>query len=234
VLSIHNIWVRTDGTVAEAWLFPAEPAPSEYLLVSPSGPVITQLNIWAGLFGNIHQEQLGELGFGFEEWFYPDDDPEGAYAKVVSFGTVNIEGEIHTVSLVIKLIPVLEPPRINKINIASSGASADDPETGKKLELTADLHTPLLYKVKRCTWTGSNFSGPGTGDPEDNCRWSYTPKEGDGPKRDTYGKKNLTLTVVWDYGIHKSAYSRSKSKDYKVFFTKKGDDNSDDDPNWFD
>lgn len=125
-------------------------------------------------------------------------------------------------------------PRIEEIHIQSSGISPDDPETGKNVNLWADLDVPAPFEVQRCTWTGNNFTEPGEGDPDDSCRWSYTPIKGEGPKRETYGDKNLTLTVAYRYDTEESAFQHSKSRDYKVFFKKSGDDDSDAEPNWFD
>jgi hypothetical protein len=230
VLSINDMQVSLqDGTVVVT-LFPGNPQPSEWFIGPPPAPPI-QFFSWFGIFGAFHINEFGQGGFTIDNWEYPTGQ---TYArKTYNQSQVSAEGS-HQESTTIELIPVIDPPRIDKINIQSKGMSADDPETGEELELSADLFEIFPFKAERCTWTGNNISGSGAGDPEDNCRWSYTPKEGEGPERDTYGQKDLMLDVVFSFGADRHAITISKSQDYKVFFTKKGDDDSNSKPNWFD
>ena len=229
VLNIIDMRVSTENGSVVLQLFPGEPKPVEWLIIPPV-TAIKQFQWWSG-FGLFHDDELGEGGFTIDNWQYPAGD---IYARKFYSRNKTVETAFLTETTIIEISPISDSPRIDKINIVGHGLSPDDPETGEDLELSADLHVPLLYEIERCTWTGNNFSGSGVGDTDDNCRWTYKPKEGIGPKRDTYGQKNLKLKVVYRYGVHSSAFSLSKSADYKVFFSKKGDDDSDGEPNWFD
>jgi len=229
VLTITDMRVSSENGTVTLDLFPGEPKPVELLIIPPV-TAIKQFQWWSG-FGLFHEDELGQGGFSIDNWQYPVGE---VYARKTYSRNMTIENADFTESTTIELTPVPDPPRIDVINIESKGSSADDPETGEILELSADLYVPFLFEIERCTWTGNNFTGPGTGDVDDSCRWTYKPKEGKGPERDTYGKKDLKLTVVYRYGARQAAVLLSKSKDYKVFFTKKGDDDSDGDPNWFD
>jgi len=229
ILAIEDMLIsEQDGTV-EVTLFPGDPKPTEWLLFPPAPP--QKFFQWFGVFGNFHLDELDVGGFLISNWDYPEGD---IYARK----TFNRNKVFETLLLeevtIIELRPVEDPPRIDKINIESTGISLKDPEAGKDVILTADLYTPFPFDIRKCTWTGNNFTGSGVGDPDDDCRWKYQPKKGEGPQRDTYGDKNLTLTIVYDFGVNESALDLSKSKQYKVFFSKKGDDDSNSQPNWFD
>jgi len=217
-----------DGTVVLT-LFPGQPKPNEWIVAPPAQPI--KFFQWFGEFGFFHSDESGPGGFTISNWEYPDGQ---VYARKTYNRSDIIDGLTQEESTTIELLPVFDPPRIDKINIESRGVSVNDPETGEGIDLTADLFVPFPFEIERCTWTGSNFTGSGTGDPDDNCRWFYTPKKGEGPGRDTYGQKDLTLDVVLRFGAEQSTVVLSKSRDYKVFFAKKGDDDSNSKPNWFD
>jgi hypothetical protein len=229
VLFINDMQVSAnDGTVVVK-LFPGNPGPNEWIIFPPASA--QQFFHWFGVFIGFHTAESGVGGITIENWEYPDGE---VYARKTYSGNLSNDGVYHTEETTIELIPVPDPPRIDKINIDSKGFSAKDPETGEEVELSADIYLPFLYQIERCTWTGNNFTGSGIGDPDDDCRWTYTPKEGEGPRRDTYGDKNLTLTVTFKYGATQSHFDLARSENYKVFFTKKGDDDSNSKPNWFD
>ena len=229
VLTITDMRVSSQNGTVTLDLFPGDPKPVEWLIIPPV-TAIKQFQWWSG-FGLFHEDELGEGGFSIDNWQYPTGD---IYARKTYSRNKTVETAFLTENTTIELSPIPDPPRIDEINIVSHGLSPDDPETGEDLELSADLHVPFLFEIERCTWTGNNITGSGVGDPDDNCRWTYKPKEGKGPRRDTYGQKNLKLRVVYRYGVESSALALSKSVDHKVFFSKKGDDDSDSDPNWFD
>jgi hypothetical protein len=229
ILTIRDMLISTqDGTV-DLTLFPGNPKPTEWLIFPPAPP--QKSFQWFGSFGNFHINESGAGGFLIRDWEYPDGEiyARKSYNRSQVFETLQM-----VESTTIEIRQVEDPPRIDKINILSAGISVNDPEAGKDAILTADLYTPFPFDIRKCTWTGNNFTGPGVGDPDDSCRWKYKPKKGEGPKRDTYGDKNLKLTIVYDFGVNASALDLSLSKQYKVFFSKKGDDNSNSQPNWFD
>lgn len=227
-LVVRDLLIAGDGTVVMT-LFPADPKPTEWIVFPPAPP--NQFFQWFGTFGLFHVDESGPGGFTIGNWGYPEGQ---IYARKIYDRSEIYEGLVNEESTIIELTPIFDPPRIDKINIESRGVSVDDPETGESVDLTADLYVPFPFEIERCTWTGNNFTGSGIGDPEDNCRWAYTPKQGEGPRRDTYGQKDLTLTVVLRFGAERSTVELSKSRDYMVFFTKKGDDDSNSKPNWFD
>jgi hypothetical protein len=230
VLAVNDMQVSNeDGTVTMR-LFPGDPAPNEWF-VFPQAPPIKFFQ-WFGTFGYFHSGILGTGGFLLDNWQYPADNT--VYARISFVQSESLDGFHHDETTTIELIPVTDPPVINKINIESSGVSIKDPETGKDVNLSADITVPFPFEIRSCTWTGNNFNGQGRGDKDDMCSWKYTPQKGNGPRRETYGDKNLTLTVVYDFGANESAVTDSKSEDYKTFFSKKGDDDSNGNPNWFD
>jgi hypothetical protein len=229
VLTISDMLVSSENGTLVLKLFPGDPKPVEWLIITPV-TAIKQIQWFSG-FGLMHDNELGEGGFTIDNWQYPGND---IYARKI-YNRNKTEGTaLLTETTTIELSPIPDVPRIDEINIVSDGLFPDDPETGEDLELSADLYVPFLFEIERCTWTGNNFTGSGVGDPEDSCRWTYKPKEGKGPRRDTYGQKNLNLRVVYRYGVQSSALALSKSVEHKVFFSKKGDDDSDSEPNWFD
>lgn len=230
VLEVYEMTVDSeDGTVTMSW-FPGDPKPNEWLIFPPAPPL--PFFQWFGVFGFFHIDELGVGGFTITEWEYPEGDD--VYARATYQQTQSKGDVTNTETTIIELIPVTERPRIDRIKVESAGQSQPDPETGERVDLSADLFVPFPFEVERCTWTGNNFTGPGEGNPENNCLWDYTPRADEGPRRDTYGDKNVTLTVVYRFGAQMAAVEDLKSKDYKVFFTKKGDDDSNGQPNWFD
>jgi len=230
VLAVNNMQISDqDGTVV-MHLFPGDPAPNEWFVFPGADPI--KFFQWFGTFGYFHTSILEAYGFRLDNWEYPADN--SVYARISFVQSEDLDGFHHDETTTIELIPVTDPPVINKINIESSGVSVDDPETGKDVNLSADITVPFPFEIRSCTWTGNNFNGEGRGDKDDMCRWKYKPQKGKGPRRETYGDKNLTLTVVYDFGANESAVTDSKSEDYKAFFSKKGDDDSNSRPNWFD
>lgn len=125
----------------------------------------------------------------------------------------------------------IEKPKIKDITAQGVGTPGDNPQTGSPVRLEADIEVPAGYEVTQCSWTG-NLT-PGNGDPANNCRYEYTPATGAGPAVDTYGEKNITLTITYRHTVSGATGQDSKDHTYKVFFEKTGDDDGDNEPNWF-
>lgn len=228
-LSVNDMQISAENGTVTLYIYPAPPIPNEWILAPPAPP--TQLFQWFGVYGYFHKDEIGVGGYEVTNWDY---SVENVYARKTYHRNADVDGVFHTELTTIELIPVFDPPRIDKINVISAGTYPDDPETGKKVTLSADLFFVFPFEVQSCTWTGNNFTGEGTGDPDNNCEWFYTPEKGAGPERATYGDKDVTLTVVFNFGAMESAVELSRSEEYKVFFAKKGDDDSNSKPNWFD
>ena len=127
VLFINDMQVSSnDGTVVVK-LFPGNPGPNEWI-VFPQGPP-TQFFHWFGVFIGFHLDETGVGGVTVENWEYPDGE---VYARKSYNGSLDNDGVHHTEATTIELIPIPDPPRIDKINIESKGTSVMDPETEKK------------------------------------------------------------------------------------------------------
>jgi hypothetical protein len=111
------------------------------------------------------------------------------------------------------------------------GTPGNNPQTGSKVRLEANIDTPAGYEVVKCSWSGDLT--PGEGRANHNCLYEYTPATGPGPSVETYGEKNVTLTVTYRHKASGATGQVSKDHEYNVFFAKKGDDDGDRIPNWF-
>lgn len=124
-----------------------------------------------------------------------------------------------------------EAPQIKSITNKGVGTVGENPQTGKPVRLEADVEVPTGYELIACSWTGDLTNG--IGDPGNNCRYEYTPATGPGPAVNTYGPKDVKLTVTYRHTASGATGQVSKDHTYKVFFKKTGDDDGDSIPNWF-
>jgi hypothetical protein len=143
ILDIGDMLIsEQDGTV-EVTLFPGDPKPTEWILFPPAPP--QRFFQWFGVFGNFHLEELGVGGFLIRDWEYPDGD---IYARKTFSRNKVFDSLLLEETTIIELRPVEDPPRIDKINIESTGISLNDPEAGKDVTLTADLYTPFPFDIR--------------------------------------------------------------------------------------
>lgn len=105
------------------------------------------------------------------------------------------------------------------------------PETGNKVRLNAQIDVPSGYEVTKCTWSGDLTAGEG--DVKDKCRYDYVPNTGTGPSTNTYGNKNVRLTVTYKDTLTGATGQTFKDLAYQVYFPKHSDDDGDGTPNWF-
>jgi hypothetical protein len=225
VLQIFDLQISPiDGTVTVN-LFPGDPKPKEWL-------EMTAFFQWFSAYHSMHMDEFGQSGYAIEDWEYPAGDP--VFARKTYDRNRLFESVLITELTVIELMPLTELPRIDEINVESLGMSAESPETGKEVKLSANLFVPDPFEVQSCTWTGNNFTGAGEGDTQNNCEWTYQPEADDGPKPETYGDKNLRLMVVYSFAAQQSAFAQSSAEEYQVYFARDGDDDTNKRPNWFD
>ena len=157
---------------------------------------------------------IGSTGPATLEYYVKARDKAGNEAQSPSY-TVTIKG----------------CPSIRGITAQGVGTTDDKPETGSVVRLEADIDVPAGYELARCSWTGDLT--PGQGDTTNNCRYEYTPATGAGPDVNTYGEKDVTLTIAYTDTATGASAMVSGDHTYKVFFEKTGDDDGDGDPNWF-
>lgn len=230
ILDIELFISPDDGSVS-MFMFPGDPKPSEWVDFSPAPPL--QFFQWFGVFGFFHIDELGVGGFRIENWDYLGL-PQGIFARKTYNNSQSDSGVTNSETTIISLADLNAVPYIQALHQESSGQAPNKPETGEQLRLYADIFKPPGYVIDRCTWTGNNFAGQGIGDPNNNCSWSYTPKTGPGPERATYGEKSVQLTIVYKHGSPPATGFDTRTDSYKVYFPKKKDDDSNNQPNWFD
>ena len=156
------------------------------------------------------------LGWSFD----PNDPCEPSW----TWGNV-VDQELH-----------LKGPKILDITAKGVGTPGENPQTGDTVRLEAVLDVPGDYEITQCSWTGDLTAG--NGDINNNCRYDYIPKTGPGPAVDTYGEKNITLTLSFKNVPSGNTGQTARDHTYKVFFEKGSsgawaDDDGDGDPNWF-
>jgi hypothetical protein len=117
------------------------------------------------------------------------------------------------------------PPSIKNITSTGLGTANNQPETGSKVRLEAELVMPSGYTLEECSWTGDLSAGKG--DKANKCAYEYTPATGAGPDVKTYGEKNVTLTIGYKHTASGITGSVNRTHKYKVFFKKFGDDDGD-------
>lgn len=127
----------------------------------------------------------------------------------------------------------LYAPVIEAITAIGVGTVDEQPETGSPVMLKAEIVIPSAeIELEACKWEGDLL--PGTEEiSAEGCQYIYQPQKGLGPTVNTYGEKDITLTV----GYHNTAVGMSAEVSathaYHVYFPKIGDDNTDGIPNWF-
>lgn len=152
-------------------------------------------------------------------WGYSGYDPNDPCEEYWAWGNV-VDKQVH-----------IAKPKIKDITVQGVVTTNNEPETGSRVRLGANIEVPTGYEVTKCSWAGSLT--PGNGDPANNCHYEYTPATGPGPAANTYGEKKATLTITYKHTASGATGQVSKDHTYKVFFEKTGDDDGDSTPNWF-
>ena len=136
------------------------------------------------------------------------DDPNDACQVSWSWGNV-VDQQV-----------LLKAPQIKEIKVAGS-KDVNNPMTTYDVKLTAVVETPSDFEVTKVSWSGD--LKPGDGNP-----YTYKPDKG------TQGKKKIKATVTYKNKSSGATGQISKEYEFKLFFEKKGDDNGDGKPNWYD
>ena len=123
-------------------------------------------------------------------------------------------------------------PEVSEIQARGFHTPGEKPETGREVTVWAEVAESSDYDVSSCFWSGD--LDPGHGDIHDNCRRTYTPIPDHGPAQDTYGDKDVSLSLTF---THKDSGARMRKEvtgEYQVYFAKHGlDHGHEGDPNWF-
>ncbi len=114
----------------------------------------------------------------------------------------------------------LKAPQIKAIKVMGS-KDVNNPMTTYDVKLEAMVETPSDFEVIKVSWSGD--LKPGEGNP-----YTYKPDKG------THGKKKIKATVIYKNKSSGLIGQISQAYEFKLFFEKKGDENGDGKPNWFD
>jgi hypothetical protein len=111
-------------------------------------------------------------------------------------------------------------PKIKEIKVTGS-KDADNPMTTYDVNLQAVMDTPPGYEITKVSWSGDLKAGEGN-------PYTYKPDKG------THGLKKIKATATYRYTPTGATGQVAKEFEFKLFFEKKGDDDGDGEPNWFD
>lgn len=225
-----NVWIDWNGDKTwDASERVMDKALTGYLAISYFGPMIAVETVTQPASVTNEPTWLrANLGWGHD----PNDPCEVSW----TWGNV-VDQQIHLKTPEIKSITAqgckwsIDWPWPSCIN----GTPGNNPQTGSKVRLTADIDIPTGYEITKCSWSG--HLTPGEGRADHNCLHEYTPARGPGPSIETYGEKEVTLIVTYRHKASGATGQVSKKHSYKVFFEKNGNDNKgesgDKGPNWF-
>ena len=130
----------------------------------------------------------------------------------------------------VKDIPVevspADPPVIEEITVTGIPVETilitSDPSLGgpEKVKLQAQITEKPDYEITDIDWTGDIVEGKGN-------PYEYSANPG------SHGKKNVTCTITYKNRFNCTVGTNSLSTDFNLFFNKGGDDDGNDEPNWF-
>lgn len=214
-----NVWIDWNGDKTwDASERVMDKALTGYLSINYRGTMtaVTQFTLPASEITSEPTWMRANLGW--------DHDPNDPCESSWTWGNV-VDKQLH-----------LGAPEIKSITAKGIDAAGDNPTTGKKVRLEAEIDVPADYELTQCSWTGDLT--PGNGDKANKCRYEYTPSTGAGPAINTYGEKNITLNLSFKHTPSGATGQTSKNYTYKVFFDKGtaaawADDDGDGEPNWF-
>ena len=128
--------------------------------------------------------------------------------------------------------------QIDILKIKKITVTPEEPVTDDTAELKVEVNN-ASYTPKKVKWTiepigtrktmvegGARKAIPKKEEEKDGDTYDYE------PDLNTHGEKRITAKATWE--INGKSYSHEKTKDFKLFFVKIGDDDGDSDPNWFD
>ena len=113
-------------------------------------------------------------------------------------------------------------PQIEDIIVTGPPGNEADPMTTFPVTLEAVTSSPAGFAVTSISWSGAGIPAGATGSP-----YTYTPAAG------THGNKNVQCTITYEKTETGETGEDTMTKGYKLFFEKLGDEDGDDEPNWF-
>lgn len=111
-------------------------------------------------------------------------------------------------------------PKIKEIKVAGT-KDVNNPMTTYDVKLEAVLETPPDYELIKVSWSGDLKPGDGN---------AYTYK----PDKATHGLKKIKATASFRHKPTGATIQVAKEHEFMLFFEKKGDDDGNSKPNWFD
>lgn len=228
IVRVFDVVIPANQGEITMYLFPGNPKPHEFVVTQYT--TLEYYN-WFSTFLNLHFDEFGQQGFKVTGWQFPAGD---VYARRTYNRSQPVQGGSMSENTLIELIGRPPAPTIARITDKGIDTAGENPETGSTVRLEADIENTDGYNVTKCSWTG-DLPQAKTTSPVSNskCQLDYTPKKGPGPARETYGPKNVSLTITYEHNESGARGQDQKTHSYKVFFKKKGDDDGDGEPNWF-
>jgi len=117
--------------------------------------------------------------------------------------------------------PEIEDIKITGIPFVNVPLTNDPSQLGEeKVKFEAQIKEQSAYEITEVRWSGDIT--PGEGNP-----YEYVPAAG------SHGNKNVICTISYKNKTSGETGTATKSKPFKLFFRKSGDDDGNNEPNWF-
>ncbi len=113
-------------------------------------------------------------------------------------------------------------PQILDISVRGPPGNLSNPMTTQPVTLEATISSVPGYAIEMVSWSGDGIPAGATGTP-----YTFTPAAG------THGIKNVQCAVTYEKTATGETGEDIKTKSYKLFFVKSGDEDGDGEPNWF-
>ena len=113
-------------------------------------------------------------------------------------------------------------PQIEDIIVSGPPGDESNPMTTQPVTLEAIISTVSGYTINSVSWSGDGIPAGATSNP-----YTYTPAVG------THGSKNIQCTIAYEKTATGETGQDIKTKGFKLFFVKSGDEDGDGEPNWF-
>jgi hypothetical protein len=125
-----------------------------------------------------------------------------------------------------EVVPRIAVPRIDEINVtgipdANNPMTSDTSVAGaERVRLEAVIIEEAGYEVLDVSWSGDILAG--VGNP-----YEYIPDAG------SHGMKYVMCAITYKDTTTLDTWTDTKGRNFKLFFSKEGNDNGDSEPNWF-
>lgn len=113
-------------------------------------------------------------------------------------------------------------PQIVDISVRGPPGNESNPMTTQPVRLEATISSVAGYTIETVSWSGDGIPAGATGNP-----YTFTPAAG------THGIKNVQCAVTYEKTATGETGEEIKTRSYKLFFVKSGDEDGDGVPNWF-